>query len=156
MSIWFQPPDLAEIADKSQHALVSHLGIEVTGFGDDYLTATMPVDNRTRQPAGVLHGGASVTLAETVGTWAAVFTVDPQQFHCVGMEINANHIRPVAEGIVTATARPFHLGKSTQVWNIELRNEAGKLVCVSRLTIAVLPCASQYRGNRGPQGLEPA
>lgn len=144
MSIWHETPDTQLIDTHSKSSLVQHLGIEIVEVGDDYLKAKMPVDDRTRQPAGVLHGGASVALAETVGTWASVFTVDRSKCHCVGMEINANHVRPVSEGFVFGVAHPLHLGKSTQVWNIEITNSEGKLVCISRLTIAVLDIPSQY------------
>ncbi len=147
MSIWHLPPDLNLIHSYSENSLVQWLGIEFTEVGEDFLRAQMPVDKRTRQPAGVLHGGASVALAETVGTWASSFTVDHQQFHCVGMEINANHLRPVSQGIVVGTARPVHLGRTTQVWGIEITNEQDKPVCVSRLTIAVLPKPSEYRAT---------
>jgi 1,4-dihydroxy-2-naphthoyl-CoA hydrolase len=104
----------------------------------------MPVDQRTRQPAGVLHGGASVALAETLASWAATFCVDPARHHCVGIEINANHLRPVAEGWVTGSARPVSLGRTIQVWEVRISNEQGKLVCVSRVTMAVLSVPSQY------------
>ena len=98
----------------------------------------MPVDRRTRQPAGVLHGGASVVLAETLASWAATFAVDSAKHHCVGMEINANHVRPAGDGYVTATARPEAMGRTTQVWSIRIEDEAGKLVCISRFTVAII------------------
>jgi 1,4-dihydroxy-2-naphthoyl-CoA hydrolase len=109
-----------------------------TEIGPDYLRATMPVDARTHQPTGVLHGGASVALAETVGSTAANLCVDRQQELCLGQEINANHLRPIATGLVTATARPLHRGSRSQVWQIEIRDERERLVCVSRLTMAVV------------------
>ena len=144
MAIWHSLPDLEIIRERSLNSLVSKLGIEIESFGDDCLSGKMPVDHRTKQPAGVLHGGASVAFAETLGTWAAVFTVDRDIFHCVGMEINANHLRPVREGWVYGVASPVHLGRKTQVWSIEISNEQKQLCCVSRLTVAVLEMASQY------------
>lgn len=104
----------------------------------------MPVDSRTRQPAGVLHGGVTVALAETLASWAAAYAVDPSRFHCVGQEINANHIRPVHNGWVHGVARPHHLGKSTQVWEVKITNDANQLVSIARVTMAVLSQAIQY------------
>ena len=115
-----------------------HLGIRFTEVGPDFLRATMPVDERTRQPFGLLHGGASVTLAETVGSIASMLCVDMERYLCVGQEINANHLRGVASGSVTASVRPFHLGNRSHVWHIEIRDERDNLVCVSRLTMAVV------------------
>ena len=124
--------------ERSRNTLAEHLGIRVTEIGPDYLCATMPVNSHTHQPMGILHGGASVALAETVGSLAANLCVDVQKSTCVGQEINANHVRPVASGLVTATARPFHIGARSQVWGIEIRDENDKLVCVSRITMAVV------------------
>ena len=118
--------------------LIEHLGIEFTEIGGDFIRGTMPVDGRTRQPYGLLHGGASVALAETLGSTGAVMCIDPTEYQCVGQEINANHVRAARAGLVTGTARPVHLGGRTQVWAIDLVNEAGKLVCTSRLTVAVI------------------
>ena len=118
--------------------MLEHLGIEIIAVGDDYVSARMPVDHRTKQPAGLLHGGASVVLAESLGSVAANLVVDPALATCVGLEINANHIRAVRDGWVTGTARPIHIGATTQLWAIEIRNERDQLVCISRLTIAVL------------------
>ena len=118
--------------------MIEHLGIVFTEVGDDYLQATMPVDHRHHQPYGLLHGGASVTLAETLGSVGAHLTVDSEKFNSVGLEINANHIRAVRSGLVTGTARPIHVGRSTQVWEIRITNEQDKLTCVSRLTVAVI------------------
>jgi 1,4-dihydroxy-2-naphthoyl-CoA hydrolase len=115
------------------------LGIRITAVGEDWLRGTMPVDARTHQPYGLLHGGASVALAETLGSTAAMLTLDPAQFRAVGLEINANHVRGVREGIVTGTAKALHLGRSTQVWEIRIEDERQKLVCVSRITMAVVP-----------------
>lgn len=137
MSIWNQPAQLEDINKASENTLVRHLGIEFTEIGDDSLVATMPVDQRTHQPLGILHGGASVSLAETVGSTAAVMAAK-EGYYAVGLDINANHIRSIREGVVTATAKPFHLGGSTQVWEIIITDEQGRTICVSRLTMAVL------------------
>jgi uncharacterized protein (TIGR00369 family) len=120
--------------------MARHLGIEITAIGPDSMTASMPVDHRTIQRVGILHGGASLALAETVGSIAASYCVDRDKFMIVGQEINANHIRSVrdGEGSVHATATPLHIGRTSQVWDIRIRNDAGKLVCVSRFTVAVL------------------
>ncbi len=123
----------------SRNTLIEHLGITFTAAGGDWISATMPVDERTRQPYGILHGGASVVLAETLGSSAGNLCVDTTTQVCVGLEINANHIRAVRAGTVTGTARAVHVGRSTQVWDIRIEDEAGKLVCTSRLTLAVVP-----------------
>ncbi len=136
-SIWFHRPTLEQL-NRPSATLVSHLGILFTDIGDDYLKATMPVDQRTHQPMGLLHGGASLALAETMGSAAAYLCVDINKFNVVGLEINANHIRSVRSGLVTGTARPIHVGRSTQLWEIRITDDADKLVCISRLTIAVL------------------
>lgn len=136
-----QPIDLAAINAHARNSLVAHLGIELTEVGDDWLRGTMPVDARTHQPFGILHGGASVALAETLGSMAGNLTVDTSKEMVVGLEINANHLRAVREGVVTGTARPLHVGRTTQVWEIRIENEQGKLVCVSRITLAVVPVA---------------
>ncbi|MBM3533618.1 MAG: hotdog fold thioesterase [Alphaproteobacteria bacterium] len=107
----------------------------------------MPVDQRTKQPAGVLHGGASVTLAETLASWAATLSVDSSKHHCVGLEINANHVRAVSSGFVYGTARPVHLGRSTHIWEVRVTNEEDKLVCISRVTMAVLVTPNRYGGS---------
>ncbi|MBB5015486.1 1,4-dihydroxy-2-naphthoyl-CoA hydrolase [Rehaibacterium terrae] len=119
--------------------LLEALGIEIVELGRDFIRGTLPVDQRTRQPFGLLHGGASVALAETLGSIAAGLCIDPAREMAVGLEINANHVRAVTDGTVTGTARPLHLGRSTQVWDIRIEDAAGRLVCVSRLTIAVVP-----------------
>jgi len=138
MRIWFSDVKLEHIANRGAHTLVDHLDIRFTEVGPDYLKATMPVDDRHRQIMGVLHGGASAALAETIGSFAANMCVDHERFMCVGQEINANHLRPVPGGVVTATARPFHIGTRSQVWHIEIHDERSRLVCVSRLTVAVV------------------
>lgn len=138
MAIWRVETTPEQLLERSRNTLAEHLGIRVTEIGPDYLRATMPVNSHTHQPMGVLHGGASVALAETVGSLAANLCVDVEKFVCMGQEINANHLRPVASGLVTATARPFHIGARSQVWGIEIRDERDKLVCVSRITLAAV------------------
>lgn len=137
MSIWKKEFDLDSLNDSRKQTLAETLGIMITEFGDDYLVASMPVDSRTHQPMGILHGGASVVLAETVGSIAANMAAD-ESHYCVGLDINANHLRSVQSGQVFATCRPIHIGRSTQVWDIQIKNEADKPVCISRLTMAVL------------------
>lgn len=132
-------PSLESISAMAANSMVSHLGIEFKEIGDDFLMATMPVDSRTVQPFGLLHGGASVALAETLGSMAATLSVDPDRYLCVGQEINANHIKSVRSGIVTGIARPVHIGKNSQVWEMKIQNEEKQLVCISRMTIAVIP-----------------
>ena len=138
--IWWggKLPHLADFNAHAEGHLQGHVGIEFVEVGAQSITARMPVDERTRQPYGRLHGGASVVLAETVGSVAASCTVDRTKFATVGMEINANHIRPAYEGWVYGTATPDNLGRTTQVWSIRIVDEAGKLVCISRLTMAVI------------------
>ncbi len=139
MGIWKQDIDVETINGWSKHTLMEVLGIRVTERGEDFLRGTMPVDARTHQPYGLLHGGASVALAETLGSTAAMLTLDPTQELTVGLDINANHVRGVRSGTVTGTARPLHIGRTTQVWEIRIENEDGSLVCISRLTMAVVP-----------------
>lgn len=115
-----------------------HLGLQFTEIGPDFLKGSMPVDERTRQPYGLLHGGASCVLAETLGSIASALVIDTEKFICVGLEINANHVRGVREGMVIGTATPLHIGATTHVWDIKIHDERGKLVCVSRLTVAIL------------------
>lgn len=122
----------------SHNTMVSHLGIEFTQVGPDFIVARMPVDARTHQPLGLLHGGASVTLAETLGSVAATCCVDPQIQYCVGLEINANHIKSVKGGYVYGTTRPLHVGKRTHVWEIRIVNDQNELTCISRITMAVI------------------
>jgi 1,4-dihydroxy-2-naphthoyl-CoA hydrolase len=138
MTVWRSLLTLQELNSGRDGTLVGHLGIEFTEIGADFIRATMPVDGRTRQPYGLLHGGASVALAETLGSTGAVMCVDTKEYQCVGQEINANHVRAARSGLVTGTARPVHLGGRTQVWTIDIVNEAGKLACTSRLTVAVI------------------
>ena len=139
MAIWFGNKPTIEDASVSQQGLLApHLGISFTEWGEDFLRGTMPVAPFTRQPMGYLHGGASLVLAETLGSVAANFVVDRSKQRCLGQEINANHLRPVAEGIVTGTAKPYHIGARSHVWSIEIRDPADRLVCISRLTMAVV------------------
>jgi 1,4-dihydroxy-2-naphthoyl-CoA hydrolase len=148
MSIWFEPGlTPARLQPLGDNTMGQHLGIEFTEVGEDFLKGRMPVDHRTRQPYGLLHGGASVSLAETLGSVASAFVVDRRQYSAVGLEINANHLRGVREGFVTGIARPLHLGKTTHVWDIRIYDEKEKLVCVSRLTVAIIanPPPSAHR-----------
>lgn len=140
MSIWFKPFTLEQVRESfdSKPDLAGHLDIRITAVGPDFLQGTMPVDHRTFQPFGLLHGGASVALAETLGSVAANYCVDMSRFHCVGQEINANHVRSVRSGRVTGTARPIHVGSRSHVWEIRIEDESGRLCCISRLTMAVL------------------
>lgn len=137
MSIWNAEVTLEDLNGFAVNTMVAHLDIRITVLGDDYLEATMPVDHRTQQPYGLLHGGASVALAETIGSTAAHLAA-PTGSQVVGLEINANHLRSVREGLVTGTARPLHIGRTTQVWDIRIVDETQRPVCVSRLTLAVL------------------
>lgn len=137
MRIWQKPISVDILTQTSADTAVSHLGIEFLEVGDDFLRARVPVDARTRQPYGLLHGGVSVVLAETLGSCGAAFSC-PEGQRAVGLEINANHLRAVTEGWVTGTARPLHRGRTTQVWHIELHDEQGRLSCVSRITMALV------------------
>ncbi len=136
--IFREPVSLDALNAASRDTLIEHLGIVFTAVGPDWLSGTMPVDARTRQPYGLLHGGASVVLAETLGSSAGNLCVDSATHSCVGLEINANHLRAVTHGLVNGTARAVHVGRSTQVWEIAIDDSAGKRVCVSRLTLAVV------------------
>lgn len=136
--IWFKEYTLDGLKKSSSNTMISQLGIEFIGIGDNYLKAKMPVDNRTLQPMGILHGGASLALAETIGSMAAYMVVDPKKYIVVGLEINANHIKSKAEGFVIGTGSPIHLGKKTHVWQIIIEDEDRKLISISRFTIAVL------------------
>ena len=138
MSIWFKPFTLDDLQRLSAASMSEFLDVRFTEIGADFLRATMPVNERTRQPFGLLHGGASVTLAETLGSVASNCCVDDAKFYCVGQEISANHIRSARQGRVTATARSVHLGSRSHVWDIQIADEQDRLICVSRLTMAVL------------------
>jgi 1,4-dihydroxy-2-naphthoyl-CoA hydrolase len=136
MTLWKTQTTLDQLKERSKNTLAEHLGIEYLEIGDDYLKAKMPVDYRTKQPAGLLHGGASVALAETLGSIAAGLCINREKKSIVGLEINANHIHPANDGWVTGVTRPIHIGNTTQVWEIKISNEQGKLICISRLTVA--------------------
>ncbi|MEX2590118.1 MAG: hotdog fold thioesterase [Chitinophagales bacterium] len=139
MSIWLNAATVEQINKGSKNTMTEHLGIEITEIGADFITAKMPVDHRTVQPMRLLHGGASVVLAETLGSIAGSLCVDMKEKAVVGIEINANHLRGAREGeVVFGKVKPRHLGRTTQVWDIEIKNEKEKLVCVSRLTLAVI------------------
>jgi 1,4-dihydroxy-2-naphthoyl-CoA hydrolase len=138
MAIWHQPYTLEQAQQRVSGTMIDHIGIAITEVGDDFLKGTMPVDHRTVQPMRILHGGASVTLAETLGSLAATLVIDNEKKFCVGLDINANHIRAVKDGLVTGIAKPLHIGSSTQVWGIEITDEKHRLVCISRITMAVL------------------
>jgi len=140
MNIWFNKEiKLKDLYADKPHTMGQHLGIELTELGEDFLVATMPVDERSQQPYGYLHGGASCALAETIGSIASALVVDTSKYMCLGLEINANHIRPAKENKVTATASPLHLGANTHVWDIKIYDHLQKLICVSRLTVAIVP-----------------
>jgi 1,4-dihydroxy-2-naphthoyl-CoA hydrolase len=137
--IWFNKNlSAADFHTLSDITMGQHIGIQFSDVGADFLKATMPVDYRTKQPYGLLHGGASCVLAETLGSVASAMVIDPEKFICVGLEINANHVRSAREGIVTGTCTPIHIGASTHVWDIKIHDEREKLICVSRLTVAIL------------------
>lgn len=138
MSIWFQMPTVEDLNRRGEQTMSDFLGIVFTAIGDDFLIATMPASPRTKQPLGIIHGGASVVLAETVASTAANMVVDFNRYYCVGLEINANHLHSVREGNVQAITRPFHLGRTTQVWSIEITNDQGQTTCISRMTACVL------------------
>lgn len=140
MSIWFDKAlSVEKLKPLGPGTMGQHLGIEWTELGDDFIKARMPVDERTKQPYGLLHGGASCALAETIGSVASAMVVDHSRFLCVGLEINANHVRSARQGYVTGVATPLHLGSTTHVWDIKIHDETSKLVCVSRLTVAIIP-----------------
>lgn len=138
MNIWNIEPDLTRLNALSRHTLIEHLGIEITEVGEDYIKASMPVDHRTHQPMGLLHGGASVVLAETLGSIGGYLCLDSAKKTCVGLEVNANHLRPVRQGKVNAVATPVRLGNTIHVWEIRIFDEKNHLVCLSRLTMAVI------------------
>ena len=141
MSIWFQKDvKIENLQMRDANTMSAHLGIALSEIGDNFLCATMPVNERTRQPYGILHGGASAALAETVGSVASAFVINNKTHRCVGLELNANHIRSVKEGFVIAICKPIHLGRQTHVWDIQIKEgSTQKLVCISRLTVMILP-----------------
>ncbi|MEI5639835.1 MULTISPECIES: PaaI family thioesterase [unclassified Pseudoalteromonas] len=143
MSIWFAPItlDMCKQLDKGLNgkgSLMQTLGIEISEIGDDYLVATMPAIPQHHNPIGMVHGGANVALAETVASYAANFVVDTRQYYCVGQEINANHLKASRSGVLTAVAKPVHLGKRSSVWEVRITNSANELCCISRMTAAVV------------------
>lgn len=138
MKIWQTEISLATLLERGKNTMIEYLGIEFIDIGDDFLAARMPIDHRTKQPVGIMHGGASCALAETVGSTAANCCLDIEKYYAVGLDINTNHIRSIREGFVIGTARPFHLGRTTQVWSIEIVNEKKQLISVNRLTMAIL------------------
>ncbi|WP_113638126.1 hotdog fold thioesterase [Nubsella zeaxanthinifaciens] len=137
--IWFKEFTPEQLNSRPKNHIGALLGIEFTEVGADYLVATMPVDERTHQPAGILHGGASVVLAETLGSIASYMCINPDKHIAVGLEVNANHIRPVSSGLVKGICKPLHIGAKTHLWEIKLYTDKGKMNCVSRLTVAILP-----------------
>jgi 1,4-dihydroxy-2-naphthoyl-CoA hydrolase len=139
LAIWKQSTDLDRVNSWNRNTLVEHLGMRVTEIGEDFVRGTMPVDTRTKQPFGLLHGGASVALAESLGSLGANLVLESEREIAVGLDINANHVRAATSGVVIGTARPLHLGRSTQVWEIRIEDEHGHLICISRLTMAVVP-----------------
>lgn len=136
--IWFSEFSPEKLNDRTKNHMGTFLDIRFTEVGEDSLTATMPVDERTHQPAGILHGGASVVLAETLGSVASYMCINPEKHQAVGLEINANHLRPVKSGLVTGICKPLHIGAKTHVWEIKIYNDKGKMNCVSRLTVAII------------------
>lgn len=138
MAIWKRTKTIQDLQNWGEHTAAARLGIEFLEIGDSWMSARMPVDSRTVQPFGILHGGASVLLAETIGSCAAMLCVEEEGAYCVGLDINANHVRSISKGWVIGTARPFHLGRSTQVWEIRIVDDADNLICISRLTMAVV------------------
>lgn len=138
MAIWFKTFTAEDLNNRGKQTMAEFLGITFIEVGQDSLTAIMPANERTKQPIGIIHGGANVVLAETIASTAANAVIDLEKFYCVGLEINANHLRSVREGLVTGITKPIHIGRTTQVWHIDIFNEQGKLTCVSRMTAAVL------------------
>jgi 1,4-dihydroxy-2-naphthoyl-CoA hydrolase len=138
MAIWFKNFTADDLNRRGENTMSEFLGIKFIEVGDDTLTAIMPASERTKQPIGIIHGGANVVLAETIASTGANAVIDLEKYYCVGLEINANHIRSVKEGFVKGVAKPIHLGRTTQVWQIDIYNEEGKHTCVSRMTAAVL------------------
>jgi uncharacterized protein (TIGR00369 family) len=147
MSLWLRTPNIEQLTAAQKNTIGEVLDIRFEAFDDNSLTASMVVDHRTHQPYGLLHGGASVVLAETVGSTASYLCIDSSKFYCVGLEINANHLRGLRSGRVTAVARPVHIGRTTHVWDIRLSSDEGKASCISRLTMAIVPL-----GEQPPQG----
>ncbi len=138
-SIWHRRPDSTLIDEMSKGTIDERLGIKIIDIGDDYITGTMPADARTFQPYGIVHGGANVVLAETLGSIAGAHVIDMSTTRCMGQEVSATHLRPVSSGLVTGTAKPIHLGRRSHVWEIRLTNDQGKLTCIAKLILAIVP-----------------
>ncbi|MFB0995152.1 MAG: hotdog fold thioesterase [Porticoccaceae bacterium] len=138
-SIWHHTPNPSLMDKMSEGTIDQHLGIKITEVGDDYLIGTMPADSRTFQPYGIVHGGANVVLAETLGSMAGAHVINSEHYLCMGQEVSATHLRPVSSGLVTGTARPIHLGRRSHVWEIRLTNDQGKLSCIAKLILAIVP-----------------
>ncbi|WP_426142754.1 hotdog fold thioesterase [Pseudomonas sp. DWP3-1-2] len=147
MSLWRETPNIEKLNAMNKNTILEGLDIRFESFTDDSLTASMVVDHRTHQPYGLLHGGASVVLAESVGSTASYLCIDTRQYFCVGLEVNANHLRGLRSGRVTAVARAVHIGRTTHVWDIRLTSDEGKTSCISRLTIAVVPLGQEPPGR---------
>lgn len=143
MSLWYATPNLEQLNANSKNTILELLDIRFEAFTEDSLTASMVVDHRTHQPYGLLHGGASVVLAESLGSSASYLCIDTSKYFCVGIEVNANHLRGVRSGRVTAVAHPVHIGRTTHVWDIRLTSEEGKASCISRLTVAIVPLGQE-------------
>jgi uncharacterized protein (TIGR00369 family) len=143
MSLWYATPNLEQLNANSKNTILELLDIRFEAFTEDSLTASMVVDHRTHQPYGLLHGGASVVLAESVGSSASYLCIDTSKYFCVGIEVNANHLRGLRSGRVTAVAHPVHIGRTTHVWDIRLTSEEGKASCISRLTVAIVPLGQE-------------
>ena len=138
-SIWHHTPNPSLMDKMSEGTIDQHLGIKITEVGDDYLIGTMPADSRTFQPYGIVHGRANVVLAETLGSMSGAHVIDSEHYLCMGQEVSATHLRPVSSGLVTGTARPIHLGRRSHVWEIRLTNDQGKLSCIAKLILAIVP-----------------
>jgi 1,4-dihydroxy-2-naphthoyl-CoA hydrolase len=138
MAIWFQEITVETIQALGKNTMIDHIGIEFIAVGQDFIKARMPVDHRTVQTYGILHGGASVTLAETIGSIASSLAIDNTKYYCVGLEINANHIRSARNGFVTGVASPIHIGSKTHVWEVKIYDDKKRILCISRLTLAIL------------------
>lgn len=138
MTIWHQQPDLEQVNFWRKGTMLEHLDIQITDIQDDYIEGTMPANEKTFQPFKLVHGGANVVLAESLGSIGAQLTIDPEKYYCVGQEVNANHVRGVRSGLVTGRAFQVYKGKTSQVWEIKLYDDRGKLTCISRLTVAVV------------------
>jgi len=136
--MWFKNFTVEDLNSRPKNHIGALLDIQFTEIGENFITGTMPVDERTHQPAGILHGGASVVLAETLGSIASYMIIDPEKYVAVGLEVNANHLRPVKSGLVKGVCTPIHIGAKTHIWDIKLYNDRGKMSCISRLTVAVI------------------